>query len=105
MAPYEIAPQKDGTFDVKHDGKSVKKGLADRAEAIEAAKEARGDVYEELFSGDGASRGVHVQSRGPEAIVLLTPDGDVYGELDHEVVDGGSPQEVAIQPASEVSEA
>jgi hypothetical protein len=88
------------------DGKAGKQGktFAGRADAIAAAKEARGDKQEELFRADG-SPAATIESRGPEAIVLLRPDGSVYGELSHAVRAGGKPQVVAITPAVENTKA
>lgn len=75
-----------------------------RSEAIAACKVARGDVDEELFRADGTSLG-HAVSRGREAIVLLRPDGSLYGELDHEERQAtGAAQRVSIKPAGEQTE-
>ena len=87
-------------------GKAEGRGenFATRSEAIAAAKAARGDKNEELFRADGSAVGNAV-TRGPEAIVLLRPDGSVYGELDHEERTGGTPQRVTLTPANEKTEA
>jgi hypothetical protein len=86
-------------------------GYADRKEAVAAARLARGDKIEELFrmddDGNFESIGLSTISRGDESLVLLRPDGSVYGEIDHEVNKDSSqnPQHVSITPASEASEA
>lgn len=99
---YEIAPDGDGWNWRKGDESGA--GYADRGAAIEAARDARGDKRTPLFFEDGSKAGVVVEHRGPEAMVILRADGSVYGELDHELVEGGAPQFKDISPAVQHSE-
>lgn len=82
---------------------------ADRAAAMEAARDHRGDEREDLYrmndAGEYERVGALVHKRGPEALWLLREDGSVYGEVDNEVQEGGRPIVMTIAPASEQSSA
>lgn len=101
---YEVFPRNEGWRYRSPDGHESKK-FETRAEALAAAREARGDDRQEIFDAAGVSLGEHVLSRGPEAIVLLREDGSLYGEIDHEIVDGAGSQAVSVTPAGETGEA
>lgn len=94
---YEVFPSDDGwgwRLDDIED-----RGYESRGEAYAAARAHRGDRSEPVYKqvdGEFVEVGVDEQ-RGPEAIVLLRPDGSVYGELSHAVGDSGAtPQRVSI---------
>lgn len=99
---YEVFP--DGNEWSYRQGETRGGNYPTRSEAIAAAKNARGDTTEDLFRADGSLAGTNVV-RGPEAIVLLRPDGSVYGELDHELGEGKNPQRITLTPASETDAA
>lgn len=77
--------------------------------ASQAARDHRGDQREALYrmNDDGGfdEVGTLVGFRGPERIVLLRADGSLYGEIDHAIAEGGTPQLVSIAPASTQTEA
>lgn len=102
MDRYEVFP--DGDEWNWRCGDTSGDGYPNRSEAIAAAKDARGDTTESLYREDGSLAGSEI-SRGPEAIVLLRPDGTVHGELSHALKAGGPPQRISIKPAGETTEA
>lgn len=113
MDRYEVYPvEADDGYEWSwrrsdEDGKELRASedsFASRGDAIAAARADRGDGDEELFRSDGSSAG-KVSNRGPESLVLMRPDGSVYGEIDHAIVgdSAASPQVITIEPA-EVSD-
>lgn len=104
MQRYEVFPKNGGWRWRYGDNQSVSKKYDTRREAIAAARKARGDVREQIFTAAGKPLGDLVISRGPEAIALLRDDGSFHGEIDHELT-GGTGQSFSIAPASETGRA
>lgn len=109
MDRYYVYPQEGAWTVRKGESEVLGAEFPDRAAALEAARDHRGDIREDMYvKGDaGFERvGVFVKHRGPEAIWLLREDGSVYGEVDHEVAEGsGQPIVVKLAPAGERSDA
>lgn len=108
MDRYYVYPDGDGWSARKGESDMVVEGAADRNAAMEAVYDHRGDEREDLYRrvGDEYERvGVFVKHRGPEALWLLRADGSVYGEVDHEMAEGGQPIVMNIAPVQESSNA
>lgn len=91
----EVAPLKNGNWSVS----GVQGSFEDRAQAIEAARVEAG--VESLYNADGEAV---ANTDAKRSVVLMRPDGSVYGEL-YAPPAGQGAQEVAIEPASESTEA
>lgn len=88
MGQIEVYPQKNGAWRVR------RRGEGDKAQNIGESVEARREAVDAALEA---------REHG-EAVVLLRPDGSVYGELHHAESDGGQ-QDVSIEPATEDGEA
>ena len=108
MDQIEVVPNKDGTWNwrSRSGGKIVEKGKGyeNRADAIAAAREGRGDATFTLTDDAGNVVGTTRASAGPR-IVLLRLDGSEYGELDPPASGGTQAQLVSITPAGSTNEA
>lgn len=109
MDRYYVYPQDGAWVARKGEDSILGEDYPDRSSAMEAARDHRGDEREDVYvkEGDDYKRvGVFVKYRGPEALWLLREDGSVYGEVDHEVAEGGGqPIIVKLAPVSQNSKA
>lgn len=109
MNRYRVRPHEDGSWSwalQDEDGKEVASGDCEsRGDALKAVREHRGDKMNDLYTSGGDFFRTEITRGGPEGIDLLRPDGSLYGEIDHEVREGGTPQYIDLEPASESSEA
>lgn len=110
MDRYYVFPREGEWVARKGDSGDELGSFSTRGEALEAARDDRGDVREDIYrkedDGSFGRVGVLVKHRGPEALWLLREDGSVYGEVDHEIAPGGGqPIIMNIAPANAGSEA
>lgn len=90
MDRIEVTPLKSGKWKVSGESGS----FDDRSQAIAVAREKAG--VRDLFDADGNRAG----NTPPQAtVVLMRPDGSVYGELYAPAMGGG--QTVSINPVGE----